>query len=175
MGGIMSSRQRNLLELRSRKLESLILSLRGERVVLDADLAAVYGVSTKRLNEQVKWNRSRFPDDFCFRLTRNEWDSVDTSMRSRIATAFRRNIRFPPLAFTEHGAIMAARESWISSIRRRSLSQRKNESDSLSSETNTHWLPRERCTCTPSRYRREIKNGGENAFSVPSRFHSVPY
>jgi hypothetical protein len=84
-----------------------ILILRGQRVILDAELAALYGVSTKRLNEQVKRNAARFPDDFMFRLTRPE---VDTLNRSQIATGSQkhRDPRFPPFAFTEHGAIMAA-------------------------------------------------------------------
>jgi hypothetical protein len=84
-----------------------ILFLRGQRVILDADLAVLYGVTTKRLNEQVKRNRSRFPDDFMFRLTRAETEAVN---RSQIATGSQkhRDPRFPPFAFSEHGAIQAA-------------------------------------------------------------------
>jgi len=81
--------------------------LRGHRVLLDADLAALYEVPTKRLNEQVKRNLDRFPTDFMFRLSREEVDALN---RSQIATGSQkhRDPRFPPYAFTEHGAIMAA-------------------------------------------------------------------
>lgn len=100
-------------------IESMIVLVRGERIILDVDLAAVYGVTTKRLNEQVKRNKKRFPTDFYFQLTKEEWNSLnstiektavfsDNDMRSQNATASRRNIRFKPFAFTEHGAIMAA-------------------------------------------------------------------
>jgi hypothetical protein len=84
-----------------------ILVLRGQRVLLDAELAALYGVTTKRLNEQVKRNAERFPEDFMFRLTAAETESLN---RSQIATGSQkhRDPRFPPYAFTEHGAIMAA-------------------------------------------------------------------
>ena len=56
----------------ARRLDQMIISIRGQNVVLDADLAALYGVTTKRFNEQVKRNRDRFPDDFMFRLTIRE-------------------------------------------------------------------------------------------------------
>lgn len=84
-----------------------ILVLRGHRVLLDTQLAALYGVTTKRLNEQVKRNAERFPDDFMFRLTRSEVEALN---RSQIATGSQkhRDPRFPPFAFTEHGAIQAA-------------------------------------------------------------------
>ena len=84
-----------------------ILVLRGHRVLLDAELAALYGVSTKRLNEQVKRNAARFPADFIFRLTPTETVALN---RSQNATGSQkhRDPRFAPYAFTEHGAIMAA-------------------------------------------------------------------
>jgi hypothetical protein len=84
-----------------------ILILRGQRVILDRELAELYGVTTKRLNEQVKRNRSRFPEDFMFRLSKAE---VGLLNRSQFATGSQRHRdpRFPPYAFTEHGAIMAA-------------------------------------------------------------------
>jgi hypothetical protein len=83
-----------------------ILVLRGQRVLLDIDLAALYGVSSKRLNEQVKRNRTRFPEDFVFQLEINEL----RANRSQFATGSQkhRDPRFMPFAFTEHGAIMAA-------------------------------------------------------------------
>lgn len=83
-----------------------ILVLRGQRVLLDVDLAALYGVTVKRLNQQVRRNRAKFPGDFVFHLEIKELQD----RRLQFATASRRsrNLRFPPFAFTEHGAIMAA-------------------------------------------------------------------
>lgn len=85
-----------------------ILVLRGKKLLLDADLARLYGVPTKRFNEQIKRNTSRFPADFMFRL--NDQDLMD--LRSQFATsnarAGRGGRRYRPLAFTEHGAVMAA-------------------------------------------------------------------
>ena len=89
-------------------LESRILTIRGQKVILDADLAAIYGVTTKRLNEQVKRNAKRFPPDFLFQLTRDEAEALLRS-RSQNATLKRgHNIKFLPYAFTENGAVMAA-------------------------------------------------------------------
>jgi hypothetical protein len=84
-----------------------ILVLRGQRVILDSDLAALYGVSTKRFNEQVRRNRERFPGDFMFRLTAPE----AAALRSQFATLKKgrgQHRKYLPYAFTEHGAIMAA-------------------------------------------------------------------
>jgi hypothetical protein len=86
-----------------------IVVLRGQRVLLDADLARLYGVTTARLNEQVRRNLHRFPVDFLFRLTAQEL----TGLMSQIATSKNRTdprggTRKPPFAFTEHGALMAA-------------------------------------------------------------------
>ncbi len=89
-------------------IEEVIYDVRGQRVMLDSDLAKVYGVTTKRLNEQVKRNQERFPTDFGFRLTLEEAQELQRS-RSQFATLKRgQNIKHPPYAFTEHGAIMAA-------------------------------------------------------------------
>lgn len=87
-------------------VENRIVVLRRHRVILDTDLAALYGVAVKRLNEQVKRNRERFPSDFMFQLTQSEADSL----RSQTATSSsnRGGRRYLPYAFTEHGAIMAA-------------------------------------------------------------------
>lgn len=91
-------------------VESISLSiatLRGQRVILDKDLAALYGVETKRFNEQVKRNGARFPADFMFQLTPEEFESL----RSQIATLKSgrgQHRKYLPYAFTEHGAIMAA-------------------------------------------------------------------
>jgi len=76
--------------------------VRGKKVMFDSDLAQLYGVPTKRLNEAVKRNLSRFPETFMFQLTHKEV----ASMRSQIATASKRNIRYQPLVFTEHGVVM---------------------------------------------------------------------
>jgi hypothetical protein len=99
-------------------IESLILNLRGQKVILDADLAELYGVPTKVFNQAVKRNADRFPPDFLFQLTATEFENLqsqiataspaDSPMRSQIVTASKRNIRHRPHAFTEHGAIMAA-------------------------------------------------------------------
>jgi hypothetical protein len=119
-------------------IESLILTIRGQKVMLDADLAELYGVPTKVFNQAVKRNADRFPEDFIFQLTAPElenlksqfatsslkvaktegvtpnWSQIvttspdDSPMRSQIVTASKRNIRHRPHAFTEHGAIMAA-------------------------------------------------------------------
>jgi hypothetical protein len=89
-------------------IQSCILVLRGVRVMLDADLANLYGVPTRRLNEQVKRNRKRFPEDFMFQLTRAEARELGR-LRSQNATLKRgEHIKHLPFAFTEHGAIMAA-------------------------------------------------------------------
>ena len=76
----------------------MIVTVRGEKVILDTDLAKLYGVETKRLNEQVRRNAERFPDDFAFRLKRQEL----TELRSQIATGSQkhRDPRYPPVAFT---------------------------------------------------------------------------
>src|SRR5580658_8650379 len=81
-----------------------ILILRRQRIILDADLAALYGVPTKALNQAVKRNVERFPEDFMFRLTRAEVEALN---RSQIVTGSHkhRDPRFPPYVFTEHGAI----------------------------------------------------------------------
>ncbi len=85
-----------------------IRHLRDVAVIFDADLAAIYGVPTKRLNEQVKRNKDRFPADFVFRLTSEEARGIDAP-RSQIATLKKgQNIKHLPYAFTEHGALMAA-------------------------------------------------------------------
>src|SRR5579872_6581701 len=90
----------------TKRVTSKIVVLRNQRVILDADLAELYGVPVKRLNEQAKRNPKRFPDDFLFRLTGAEYDTL----RSQNATSRSGHggRRYLPNAFTEHGAIMAA-------------------------------------------------------------------
>jgi hypothetical protein len=100
-------------------ISSLILNLRGQKVILAGDLAELYGVPTRRLNEQVKRNADRFPEDFFFPLTAVEYAGLQAqgvvsadgsvALRSQIATLKRgQHAKYPPNAFTEHGAIMAA-------------------------------------------------------------------
>jgi hypothetical protein len=86
-------------------LESAIHLIRGQRVMLDSDLAAIYGTSTMRLNEQFKRNRKRFPDDFAFVLTREEFTNLISQNAISRSHGGRRTL---PVAFTEHGAIMLA-------------------------------------------------------------------
>jgi hypothetical protein len=89
-------------------IESLIVTVREQRVILAPDLASVYGVPTKALNQAVKRNADKFPADFMFRLTLAEAEDIQRS-RSQIVTLKRgQNIKYLPAAFTEHGAIMAA-------------------------------------------------------------------
>jgi len=107
-----------------------ILTIRDQKVVLDSDLAAVYGVSTRVLNQALRRNIRRFPADFAFRLSNPEQEAMRSQiviassgtadirsqivtgsverMRSQIATRSKRNIRYRPWVFTEHGALQAA-------------------------------------------------------------------
>ncbi len=98
-------------------IQNRIYEIRGERVMLDFDLAALYEVETKALNQAVKRNAKRFPADFMFRLTLVEWQSIrsqsvtaseSTSMRSQIVTASqsKRNTNITPYAVTEQGVAM---------------------------------------------------------------------
>ena len=91
--------------IRTEQIERRTLLIRGQRVVLDSDLADLYGVSTKRLNEQVKRNKKRFPADFMFQITKSERSEVVPNCDHL------QRLKFSPVcphAFTEHGAIMAA-------------------------------------------------------------------
>lgn len=87
------------------KIENRILMIRGEKVIVDADLAQFYGVPTKRLNEQVKRNRERFPVDFMFQLTPEETTELVAKCDHLARLKYSKT---EPFAFTEHGAIMAA-------------------------------------------------------------------
>ncbi len=107
-------------------ISSHIFNLRSQKVILDSDLAELYGVPTKVFNQAVKRNMERFPDDFCFHLTASEWENLKSQivtsslegtqtegvvpMWSQIVTSSRkhRGAAYRPYAFTEHGAIMAA-------------------------------------------------------------------
>ncbi len=81
--------------------------IRGHRVILDADLAEVYGVPTKALNQAIKRNAERFPEDFMFKLSREEADSL-RSQTVTLKTVRGQHRKYLPYVFTEHGAIMAA-------------------------------------------------------------------
>jgi hypothetical protein len=109
-------------EANNARLEPLIITVRGERVLVDADLARLYGVNTKRFNEAIRRNRHRFPGDFAFQLTSSEIDALRSQfaasspqpadlshgMWSQFATTSRRRHTHLPWVFTEHGALMAA-------------------------------------------------------------------
>ena len=90
----------------AKRVDSRILFLRGQKIILDADLAALYGVEVKHLNQQIKRNQKRFPGDFLFRISVREFEIL----RSQIVTSSdgHGGRRYLPHAFTEHGAIMAA-------------------------------------------------------------------
>ncbi len=92
-------------------IEKKIYLIRGQKVMLDSELAELYGVSTKRLNEQVRRNIKRFPEDFMFQLNDEEFNIlksqiVISSLRSQIATSKRGGRRYLPYAFTEQGVAM---------------------------------------------------------------------
>ncbi len=98
----------------SEVIEQKIYLIRGQKVMLDRDLAVLYGVQVKRLNEAVKRNKKRFPDDFAFRLTKQENNSLrsqiamsNNRLRSQFATLTEKSIDiYPPYVFTEHGVAM---------------------------------------------------------------------
>ena len=101
----------------SERLDNAILEIRGRKVMLSHDLAALYGVSTKAFNQAVKRNADRFPPDFMFQLTQEEAQALRSQSvtsnvagsRSQIVTLKRgSNIKYLPYAFSEHGAVMAA-------------------------------------------------------------------
>lgn len=83
-------------------IQNKIFEIRGERVMMDFDLAELYGVETKVLKQSVKRNHSRFPPDFMFEITEKEWESL----RSQFVTSNRGGIRYMPYAFTEQGVAM---------------------------------------------------------------------
>ena len=110
-----SKSSKNSKALALERVDPLIHEIRGEKVILDSDLARLYDIPTFRLNEAVKRNRERFPDDFMFQLTAKESDALRSqfataSLTSQIAMSKkgRGGRRTRPYAFTEHGAIMAA-------------------------------------------------------------------
>lgn len=98
-------------------IQNLVYAVRGKKVMLDSDLGKIYGVTTSRLNEQVKRNLLRFPADFMFQLTKDEWadlmsqnaiSNVEDDLMSQNAISNRGGRRKLPFVFTEHGALMLA-------------------------------------------------------------------
>ncbi|MBR6433581.1 MAG: ORF6N domain-containing protein [Bacteroides sp.] len=87
-------------------IENKIHEIRGQKVMLDFDLARIYGYTTKRFNEQVKRNIEKFPEDFMFQLTDEEVKWLMTNLRSQIVTSSWGGTRYAPLAFTEQGVAM---------------------------------------------------------------------
>jgi len=105
-----------LARYNSQALEPVILTIRGQKVVLDMELARIYGVTTKVFNQAVKRNKRKFPADFMFRLTLEEYENLRSQIvtsrftpnRSQIVTGSHGGRRYLPYVFTEHGAVMAA-------------------------------------------------------------------
>lgn len=95
----------NEMPLQMDQIGSLIRTIRGQKVILDSDLARIYGVPTKVLNQAVKRNLKRFPDDFLFRLSSDELGNLRSQF---VTSSFHGGQRYMPYAFTENGAIMAA-------------------------------------------------------------------
>jgi hypothetical protein len=98
-------------------IQNLVYAVRGKKVMLDSDLGKIYGVTTSRLNEQVKRNLLRFPSDFMFQLTKDEWtdlmsqnaiSNMEDDLMSQNAISNRGGRRKLPYVFTEHGALMLA-------------------------------------------------------------------
>ena len=103
------------LSITNNTIENLIFEIRGVKIMLDFDLAAIYGVETRTLNQAVKRNIERFPEDFMFMLSDKEWRNLHanlliTNMTSQfvISSINKRKKSTPPYAFTEHGAVMLA-------------------------------------------------------------------
>src|SRR3972149_11860216 len=102
---VKQSTQRGGLIVPEERITQGILLIRGQKVIIDADLAALYGVSTKALNQAIKRNKDRFPKDFVFLLTKKEKIEVVTNFDNLARLKYAKTL---PWAFTEHGAIMAA-------------------------------------------------------------------
>ena len=99
------------LSITNNTIENIIYDVKGVKVMLDYDLAAIYSVETRILNQAVKRNMERFPSDFMFRLTEAEWDFLaqsDMISQIVISSLNKRKKTSPPYAFTEHGAVMLA-------------------------------------------------------------------
>ena len=88
------------------QIQNMIYEIRGQKVMLDSDLAALYEVETFNLNKAIKRNIERFPDDFMFQLTKDEWDNL--TFQNGISSKQHGGRRFMPYAFTEQGVAMLA-------------------------------------------------------------------
>jgi len=89
-------------------VDTVILTVRGQKVILDADLARLYGVETRVLRQAVRRNLKKFPDDFMIQLNREESDALARSRSQTVILKRGQNPKYPPYAFTEHGVVMAA-------------------------------------------------------------------
>lgn len=98
----------SLLKYEAEAILGKILQVRGMKVILDSDLASIYGVEIRAINQQVKRNGPRFPDDFSFVLTPAEWNGVQSLRSQNVILKQGRHRKYLPRVFTEHGAIMAA-------------------------------------------------------------------
>jgi hypothetical protein len=94
-------------KLSADQLGQLIYEIRGQRVMLDSDLAAIYGVETKALNRAVKRNADRFPKDFMFQISSREWENSRYQIGT-LKSGRGRHRKYLPYAFTDHGALQAA-------------------------------------------------------------------
>ena len=102
----MTANNQNAL-IPAERIAQAIFVIRGQKVIIDADMAELYEVTTKRLNEQVRRNLERFPQDFMLQLSQEEWDAL-RSQFATLKTGRGQHRKYLPYAFTEHGAIMAA-------------------------------------------------------------------
>jgi len=99
---------KDLLKYDKDVLQSMLITVRGRRVILSPDLAELYGVEPRVLNQAVKRNSRRFPVDFVFKLTSEETEYILRSRSQFVILKRGTNIKYPPYAFTDHGAVMAA-------------------------------------------------------------------
>jgi hypothetical protein len=90
------------------RVETAIIVVRAQRVMLASDLARIYGVETRVLNQAVQRNIDKFPEDFMFRLTRREAEEIPASRSQAVILKRGQNVKYLPFVFTEHGALMAA-------------------------------------------------------------------
>ena len=93
------------LTLPDQGIDNLIRDIRGQKVILDSDLARIYGVSTKAFNQAVKRSLARFPEDFLFRLSKGEAEAVQISRSQTVTLKRGQNVKYLQYAFTEHGAL----------------------------------------------------------------------
>jgi hypothetical protein len=102
----MSAKSKDKDLIPEKRILKTIIVVRGEKVILDSDLAELYGVETRRLNEQVRRNMEKFPEDFMFQLTKDEFENLKSQIAiSSSSWGGRRKL---PLVFTEHGAMQAS-------------------------------------------------------------------